>query len=110
MRRHALPLLMLSAIGGLLSGCTIAHRVSEAVNPESIGLGGRCADIIKAAIPNADIRIDSSTAADMDIRTMVAHVAGTRRDLKEPAPVAAECDFTDGILTGFRWTAGGPAP
>jgi hypothetical protein len=73
----------------------------------------RCADIMKLADPGADIDITKSEAAATSLTTILAHVEGMRADtpprLPAPRKLAVECRFDDGILTGFRWTAG-PTP
>ena len=76
------------------------------------GLADRCADIMKVAIPSADIDIDKRTSKSPSIDTIIAQVTGTRTDMPEGSPLprdlAVECEFTNGVLTAFRWTQGGP--
>ena len=79
--------------------------------PHSVGLAERCADIMKAAMPFAEIEVDKSGATADGFDKITATVAGTRKD----APVAshllaAQCTFTDSVLTAFTWTKGGPRP
>lgn len=74
------------------------------------GMADRCADIMKAAYPGADIDITKRGAAATSITTILAHVEGVRSDVPPHGPLprnlAVECRFDDSILTGFRWTAG----
>ncbi len=91
-------------VAGLLSvvaGCGLVP---------SGGMADRCADIMKAAYPDADIDITKREAAATSITTIVARVEGQRSDLPPHGPLprnlAVECRFDDSILTGFRWTAG----
>jgi hypothetical protein len=97
---------------GLLGGCDFTHRVVTKVNPDSVGLADRCADIMKAAMPFAEIEIGQRTAENTGLRTIAARAEGARGDLPEGAPreLAVECQFEDNILTGFRWIKGGPPP
>jgi hypothetical protein len=76
------------------------------------GLADRCAEIMKVAIPSADIDIDKRTSKSPSIDTIIAQVTGIRTDMPEGSPLprdlAVECEFTNGVLTAFRWTQGGP--
>ncbi|HEX6441892.1 MAG TPA: hypothetical protein VF007_06870 [Stellaceae bacterium] len=92
--------------GGSLAGCGFtAPRLSG-------GLADRCADIMQAAMPFAEIDIDKRTSHSPGIDTVIAQVEGTRTDMPEGSPLprdlAAECEFTSNVLTAFRWTKGGP--
>ena len=73
-------------------------------------MADRCAEIMKAAYPGADIDITKRGAAATGITTIVADVEGVRRDMPPHGPLprnlAVECRFDHSILTGFRWTAG----
>jgi len=107
MRQPAAILAVVAA--GLLAGCSLSRRVV----PDTVSLADHCAEIMKAAMPFADIDIGNRTSQSTDIRTIVAHVEGTRTDMAGNDQVgrdlAAECTFEDSVLTGFRWTKGGPA-
>jgi hypothetical protein len=98
--RRALATLAVGALC-LVCGC---HLVPTG------GMAERCADIMQRADPDADIDITQSGAAATSITTIVAHVEGTRSNLPSHGPsprkLAVECRFDDGVLTGFRWTAG----
>jgi hypothetical protein len=78
--------------------------------PRDVGLGERCADIMRRAYPNAVIDITKTEATATSLTTIVANAAGVRTDVPAGAPVpqdlAVECRFDENILTGFRWTAG----
>lgn len=90
-----------AALAAIGVGCSLAP---------SGGMAERCARIMKEAYPRGDIAITKSEAAATSLTTIVAHVEGARGDLpagaKLPRHLAVECRFDDGILTGFRWTAG----
>jgi hypothetical protein len=70
----------------------------------------RCSDMMRAASPGADFDVTKREAAATSLTTIVAHVEGERTNLppdaKLPPHVAVECKFDNGVLTGFRWTAG----
>jgi hypothetical protein len=100
---------------GLLGGCSQqATQFGGRVAPDTLGLGDRCAEFMQKAMPFAEIDIGDRSSSSPDIRTIIAKAAGTRTDLPQGSPVdrdlAVECTFTDGVLTGFRWTKGGPRP
>ncbi len=92
---------LVAGLLGLVAGCGLVP---------SGGMADRCADIMKAAYPGADINITKHEAAATSITTIVAHVEGVRSDMPLHGPLprnlAVECRFEDSILTGFRWTAG----
>lgn len=103
MRRFAVMFLLLAA-----SGCSLVHEVKQ----QRVSLADRCAAVLTAAMPFARIDITDRTSRDAGIDTIVADAAGTRTDLAKdtrlPRRLAVECTFYDGILSGFRWTKGGP--
>jgi hypothetical protein len=107
-RRAVIPVLI--AVGAVLAGCGLGHKLGE----ERAGLGDRCADVMKMAIPFAEIDIHRATSENTGVTTFVAHVEGTRTDLPKdtqlPRDVAADCRFDGDILSGFHWTKGGPPP
>jgi hypothetical protein len=78
--------------------------------PRDVGLGERCADMMRRAYPNATIDITKSDASATTLTTIIAHAEGVRTDLPADAPLArdlaVECRFNENILTDFRWTAG----
>jgi hypothetical protein len=98
------------AAAALLGGCGLGARIA----PDRLSLADRCADIMARAMPFADIEIVKRSSEGTGIRTIAAQVEGTRTDLAKDAPgdrdLAAECQFDDSVLTGFRWTKGGPPP
>jgi len=99
--RPARLALAAAGLGVIVAACHLT--------PEG-GMAERCADVMKAAYPGADIDITKSEAAAASLTMMVAHVAGDRTNLPSPSPIArhlaVECKFDNDILTGFRWTAG----
>jgi hypothetical protein len=111
MSRSAAILAAILAVvaAGLLTGCGLSRRIA----PDTVSLADRCSEIMKAAMPFADIDIGNRSSQSTDIRTIVVHVEGTRTDKAGNDQVghdlAAECTFEDGVLTGFHWTKGGPS-
>ncbi|HEX3954055.1 MAG TPA: hypothetical protein VHW90_10815 [Stellaceae bacterium] len=96
---------MLIVAGAALAGCGVDV-------PHSVGLADRCGDIMRAAMPSAEIDITDRTSESTSITRMVARAGGVRTDLPKGSPgpreLAAECEFKDSILTAFHWTKGGP--
>ena len=90
------------------AGCSLPGRIA----PDTVSLADRCADIVKRAMPFADIDIGELSSANADLRTIVAKVTGTRTDMPDNGQIerhlAAECTFRDGVLIAFHWTKGGP--
>jgi hypothetical protein len=112
--RRAAACLALLAVGPLLAGCDWAKTVTGRINPDTLGLADRCANVMRAAMPFADIDIGKLSSENTGIRTITARVEGTRGDAPKDVPIArdlaVECQFDSNILTGFRWTKGGPPP
>jgi hypothetical protein len=88
-----------------LSGCSL--------DPRSPSFLDACAALMKEAFPGGDIKIvkaEAQTQQTESIATIVVAVAGERQ--KVPAggiplrDIAVECRYTEGILSGFRWTKG----
>jgi hypothetical protein len=102
MRRVGIAILF--AADTLLFGCSLAQRIST----ERVGLGDRCIEIVKAAMPFAVIRIDNSTVRDIDASRLTAQIEGVRTGPPRDVPIVAECEFTNDVLTGFHWVKGGP--
>ncbi|MBV9553417.1 MAG: hypothetical protein JO032_11555 [Alphaproteobacteria bacterium] len=102
------------AAAGLIAGCDTAHTLGGKINPDTLSLADRCADIMQRAMPFADIDIGQRSSEGSGVRKILARVEGSRDDLPKDVPagreLGVECEFTDGMLTGFRWTKGGPAP
>ncbi len=92
--------------------CAVLCSVTAACGgiPRDVGLGERCADIMRRAYPSAAIDITKAEATATSLTTIVANVEGVRTDVPAGAPVpqdlAVECRFDENIMTGFRWTAG----
>src|SRR5690348_2618066 len=86
----------------LCGACDFTHRVGAKITP---GLADRCAEIMEAAMPFAEMELDKRTAEGTGLRTVTAHAAGTRTNAPEGTDraVAADCQFEDSILTGFSW-------
>jgi hypothetical protein len=101
-QRAAIFVLIIAA-GGLLVGCGLkAPRIGG-------GLADRCADIMQAAMPFAEIDIEKRASESNSISKVIARVEGTRTDLPEGSPphdLAAECEFDNNILSAFRSTKG----
>ncbi|MBV9555229.1 MAG: hypothetical protein JO032_20815, partial [Alphaproteobacteria bacterium] len=43
------------AAAGLIAGCDTAHTLGGKINPDTLSLADRCADIMQRAMPFADI-------------------------------------------------------
>jgi hypothetical protein len=102
--------MLVIAVASLLPavGCGLADKIVDKV-PHSVSLADRCADVMRQAIPGADIRIAERTSEGVGIDKIIAHVAGVRKDAGLPRDLAAECEFNGGgVLNAFRWTKGGP--
>ena len=101
-------------VAGLLGGCDWSQKLTERVVPDTVSLADRCAEIMKKAMPFAEIDIGDRASQSPDVRTIVAQVQGTRTDMAGNTQVdrdlAVECTYVDGVLTGFHWTKGGPRP
>lgn len=99
--RRVVAALAACLLGCLVAGCGLAPAG---------GMADRCAQIMTAAYPGADIDFTKREAAATSLTTIVAHVEGNRANLPPNAKLArhlaVECRFDNDILTGFRWTAG----
>jgi hypothetical protein len=73
-------------------------------------MADRCAALMTAAYPGADIDVTKREAAATSLTKIVAHVEGDRTNLPPNTNftrhLAVECTFANEVLTGFRWTAG----
>jgi hypothetical protein len=100
------------ALTGLLAGCGWSHNLAKEVTADTASLADRCAEIMKKAMPFAEIDIGDRSSAASGLRTIVAKVTGKRTDMPDSSQVerdlAVECTFEDAVLTAFRWTKGGP--
>ena len=94
-----------------LAGCSLQKMQGKLV-PDTVSLGDRCAAIMQTAMPFAQIELGARGARDLDVRTIIVQVSGTRTDLPKDAAesrdLAAECTFENNVMTAFRWTKGGP--
>ncbi|HWD58528.1 MAG TPA: hypothetical protein VG308_09635 [Stellaceae bacterium] len=113
MRCH-FTMLAAAVLAGMLGGCDFSQRVEKHLAPDTQSLADRCGDIMQRAMPFAELAVGDKTSHSIDVRTIVAQVAATRTDMAKNDQVTrdltAECTFTDNVLTGFRWTQGGPEP
>ena len=95
---------LLGLAAALLGGCGLREA----------SLSDRCGELMQDAFPGGRIKVMKAEAAPdpagASVSSMVATASGVRRNIAEgdvlARDVAAECRFEDGILTGFRWTAG----
>jgi hypothetical protein len=89
-----------------------AYGVGGRVNPGSLGLADRCAAMLQAAIPYADLDIGKRTSQNKGVSTILAHVEGARTDHPKEEGMArdltADCEFNDTVLVSFRLTGLGP--
>jgi hypothetical protein len=92
------------AVISLGFGLAACHLVPQG------GMADRCADLMRQALPGADIDITKREAAATSLTTIVARVEGDRTNLPSHPPIAhhlaVECTYDNGVLTGFRWTKG----
>lgn len=95
-----------------LAGCSWAEGVGSRVNPSSMSLADRCAQVMQAAIPYADIDIGKRTSQNKGVSTILAHAEGTRTDHPNTEGIsrdlAADCEFNDTVLTSFHLTGFAP--
>ena len=93
-----------------LAGCSLSQNLA----PDTVSLADRCGEIMKAAMPFAQLDLGERTSRSPNVRTIVAQVIATRTDLPKDSPgehdLAAECTFENNVMTAFRWTKGGPPP
>ena len=98
------------------TGCGVGefvHRIGGGINPDSLSLADRCADIMRAAIPFAEIEIKNRTS-DWGHDVLTAHIDARRADHADDknidSDLSAECQFDGSVLIGFKWTKGGAPP
>jgi hypothetical protein len=110
MRQPAVILLLLAATP--LAGCGWAESVGGRVNPGSMSLADRCATVMTAAIPYAELDIGKRSSENKGISIIAAHVEATRTDhAGDPGlarNLAADCEFDNGALVSFHLTGLGP--
>ena len=95
-----------------LAGCGDPRSALRDQSP-----GERCADLMREAMPNAEIAVTSVKAAgdeSRDLNSIRATAEGkiqpppggaTLKGAK-PGPVAMQCVFHDGVLVQLSWIAG----
>jgi hypothetical protein len=98
-----------------LAGCGVpdwANGERSKIYPSSMSLADRCFAILQAAIPYADLKPGALSSQNKGIDIIVARAEATRTDHPEDTlmarDLAAECEFDNIVLTGFRWIRGGP--
>jgi|SRR5579862_9683864 len=110
--RQAAAIPVLLAMCGALAGCEWTQHVAGTINPDSLSLADRCAEVMKAAMPFAKIEITKRTSQGTGIDTIVARVEGRRSDLPKETTtaldLAMECQFDNNVLVGIHWTKGAP--
>lgn len=105
---------MLTAIGGavVLGGCGLTATSLRDASPAE-----RCANVMRAAMPKAEIAVTAAKAASDDTRDLNAIRAtaegtiqprpeGVKPQATASGPVAMECLFHDGVLVQLSWLAG----
>jgi hypothetical protein len=106
------PTLAVLAAASLLAGCGLSHNLEKQVTADTASLADRCGEIMKKAMPFAEIDIGDRSSSATGLRTIIAKVTGKRTDMPDSSQVerdlAVECTFEDTVLTAFRWTKGGP--
>jgi hypothetical protein len=100
-------------LAATLAGCGFgewAQRVGGHINPDTVSLADRCAAVMQAAIPYADIDIGDRTSQNKGVNTILAHVEGRRTDHPKDEgmarDLAADCEFNDIVLVSFHLTGG----
>jgi hypothetical protein len=110
MRAPALTPILIAGL--LLAGCSLSERVGSHINPSSMSLAERCAAMMQAAMPYADIDIGKATSQNKGVSTILAHVEGTRTDHPDAEGISrnliADCEFSDTVLASFHLTGFGP--
>ena len=110
---RSLAVLLLVVVSAL-AGCSWSQKMEAKVAPDTFSLADRCGEIMKAAMPFAQLELGDRASRSPDVRTIIAQVAATRTDLPKDAAggrdVEAECTFENNVMTAFRWTKGGPTP
>jgi hypothetical protein len=100
---------LLVAVGGILAlaGCGLESTSLRDESPAD-----RCAKVMRAAMPKAEIAITAAKAAGDDTRDLNAirataegRIEATAKGVT-PGPVAMECVFHNGILVTVNWIAG----
>jgi hypothetical protein len=104
----------LTAIGGLLvlAGCGLSATSFRDASPAE-----RCANVMREAMPKAEIAVTAAKAASDDSRDLNAIRATAEGTIKPPpegakprsappGPVAMECVFHHGVLVQLSWLAG----
>jgi hypothetical protein len=95
-----------------VAGCAGLRRTDLALR--DAGVAERCVDFMQRAFPDADITVTKrAVALDTQAASMAAataQIAGIREKVPQgefiTRDVGVECRFENGILVGFRWTAG----
>lgn len=114
MHRIAVSLVIASSLAACSWSGTIGQKMEATIAPDTVSLADRCGEIMKAAMPFAQLDLGDRSSRSPDVRTIVAQVAATRTDLPNDVAgerdLAAECTFVNNVMTAFRWTKGGPPP
>jgi hypothetical protein len=93
-----------------LAGCSNPIAALRDASPAE-----RCADLMREAMPKAEITVTGMKAAadeSRDLNAIRATAEGTIRAPSEgatgpkPGPVAMQCVFHDGVLVQLSWIAG----
>jgi hypothetical protein len=112
MRGSKVVLAILAGVS--LAGCSWSEKVGAKVAPDTFSLADRCGEIMKAAMPFAQLELGDRTSRSPNVRTIIAQVAATRTDLPQDAPggrdLVAQCTYENNVMTAFRWAKGGPPP
>jgi hypothetical protein len=95
----------------VLAGCervsNLGFDTQSAVG--SVSLAERCVDVMRRAFPHAGFDI-TDRRVKVEGNAATVGIAATRSAVPAKGPyareVGVECHFENGILTGFRWTAG----
>jgi hypothetical protein len=106
------PSLIALSVALAATGC--ARMRNAELEVRDVGLAAHCEAFMRRAFPGADITVTKREATpDAQAATLtgaIARIEGVREKVPEGQFVArevgVECRFDNGILVGFRWTAG----
>jgi hypothetical protein len=113
--RQMMRLSALSSCALMLASCqrmsTLGFDTQSAFG--SVSLAERCVDVMRRAFPEGGFDV-TNRRVKVDGNAAVVGIAATRSAIPVNGlyarEVGVECRFDNGILTGFRWTAGPVRP
>ncbi len=97
----------------LLVSCGMVDTVEEKTLDTKIAVGttsyiDRCVKLMRVAYPDADFKVTNQHfAIGANVEKAMVNVEGTEHvgdDANPAQPVAAQCQFENGIIVDFHWT------